>query len=195
MESCWLPAVALNTELFYVATIVILSLDVTRSDAVVFAWCVSYLVVLPYVVFAKVSSVSEPLRCRLLDVRLGMILYASLTVTAGILAVWVALKDLAGPVYVTVYLTLGFIFGVFNSTVVFESSGHVERVNRRGVEVLLGSAISAVSTCVICLDEMAVGQQEIVLPCSHRFHEGCVKAWFMHKDTCPVCRSSLEALV
>ncbi|KAK0613912.1 hypothetical protein B0T14DRAFT_527294 [Immersiella caudata] len=46
--------------------------------------------------------------------------------------------------------------------------------------------------CVICVDEMSVGDEASVLPCSHFFHGECVTPWLKQHNTCPVCRRSVE---
>ena len=48
------------------------------------------------------------------------------------------------------------------------------------------------SRCVICVDEMSVGDKASVLPCSHFFHGECVTPWLKQHNTCPVCRRSIE---
>ncbi|KAK4455090.1 hypothetical protein QBC34DRAFT_391543 [Podospora aff. communis PSN243] len=48
------------------------------------------------------------------------------------------------------------------------------------------------SRCVICVDEMSVGEKASVLPCSHFFHGECVTPWLKQHNTCPVCRRSVE---
>ena len=49
------------------------------------------------------------------------------------------------------------------------------------------------SRCVICVDEMSVGEKASVLPCTHFFHGECVTPWLKQHNTCPVCRRSVEA--
>jgi hypothetical protein len=48
------------------------------------------------------------------------------------------------------------------------------------------------SRCVICVDEMSVGDKALVLPCNHFFHGECVTPWLKQHNTCPVCRRSIE---
>ena len=47
------------------------------------------------------------------------------------------------------------------------------------------------STCVICTDEIEVGQDILVLKCrgKHFFHGECIKPWLITKMSCPTCRS------
>lgn len=44
--------------------------------------------------------------------------------------------------------------------------------------------------CVICLEELMAADLCWVLPkCGHRFHSVCARRWFVHKPTCPTCRT------
>lgn len=44
-------------------------------------------------------------------------------------------------------------------------------------------------TCGICRDEMREAKK---LPCSHKFHLRCLMGWMRYKQTCPICRRSLQ---
>jgi len=45
--------------------------------------------------------------------------------------------------------------------------------------------------CTICHVDFKVDDNVILLPCSHRFHDGedCIKRWFCTNNTCPNCRA------
>ena len=45
--------------------------------------------------------------------------------------------------------------------------------------------------CSICLMEVNEGQNTILLPCGHMFHEECVTKWLKIHNTCPLCRFEL----
>ncbi|MCJ1370422.1 hypothetical protein MMC20_001635 [Loxospora ochrophaea] len=45
--------------------------------------------------------------------------------------------------------------------------------------------------CSVCMDNVEVGDQVTVLPCSHWFHGDCVGAWLKEHDTCPHCRQGI----
>ena len=45
--------------------------------------------------------------------------------------------------------------------------------------------------CSICLMEVNEGQDTILLPCGHMFHETCVTKWLEIHNTCPLCRFEL----
>ena len=50
--------------------------------------------------------------------------------------------------------------------------------------------------CAICLEELVVGDAAAGLPCSHSFHETCIRKWLAtqrgshRRMTCPVCKAS-----
>lgn len=55
---------------------------------------------------------------------------------------------------------------------------------------MLGSDSKA--ECTICIDDLTLGDEVLVLPCKHWFHGECVVLWLKEHNTCPICRSSVE---
>lgn len=47
------------------------------------------------------------------------------------------------------------------------------------------------SECLICLEEYAVGDVQLTLPCFHRFHDACAQQWLRRSETCPTCKYSI----
>ena len=47
--------------------------------------------------------------------------------------------------------------------------------------------------CSVCMDNVSLGDEVTVLPCSHWFHQECVGAWLREHDTCPHCRQGIMA--
>ena len=45
--------------------------------------------------------------------------------------------------------------------------------------------------CSICMDNVEIGDEVTILPCSHWFHGTCVSAWLKEHDTCPHCRKGI----
>ena len=46
--------------------------------------------------------------------------------------------------------------------------------------------------CCICIDEIAIGQKTILLPCGHMFHNDCIVTWLKKNNTCPMCRFEIK---
>ncbi|XVF03380.1 hypothetical protein REPUB_Repub04eG0256000 [Reevesia pubescens] len=42
--------------------------------------------------------------------------------------------------------------------------------------------------CMICLDELNVESYAFRMPCSHTFHDDCIKRWLKQSHYCPICR-------
>lgn len=57
-------------------------------------------------------------------------------------------------------------------------------------EQMLGPELKG--ECTICIDDMKLGDEAIVLPCRHWFHEECVVLWLKEHNTCPICRAPIE---
>mmetsp|Transcript_38653 Transcript_38653/g.97351 ORF Transcript_38653/g.97351 Transcript_38653/m.97351 type:complete len:337 (+) Transcript_38653:183-1193(+) len=47
--------------------------------------------------------------------------------------------------------------------------------------------------CAVCQDQFASGDCLTRLPCSHLFHESCIKPWLEMHNTCPICRHELKS--
>jgi len=47
-------------------------------------------------------------------------------------------------------------------------------------------------SCSICLTEVNEGEDSILVPCGHIFHESCILKWFEVNNKCPVCRYELN---
>lgn len=51
--------------------------------------------------------------------------------------------------------------------------------------------IEEVSICSICLSNFCVGENLIVLPCDHFYHDICVRDWLKLKGNCPLCKQNV----
>ena len=56
-------------------------------------------------------------------------------------------------------------------------------------EKMLGPELKA--ECSVCMDDVTVGDEVVVLPCTHWFHEACATAWLKEHNTCPICRTGI----
>jgi hypothetical protein len=66
----------------------------------------------------------------------------------------------------------------------YGSTGLVRTKRRRG-----GAGDG--EACGVCLENLAVGDALMVMPCEHRFHEGCLVRWLALSGVCPCCRHAL----
>ncbi|XVF83142.1 hypothetical protein PTKIN_Ptkin16aG0109800 [Pterospermum kingtungense] len=46
--------------------------------------------------------------------------------------------------------------------------------------------------CAVCLEDFEAGEQVMVTPCDHMFHEECILPWVKSHGQCPVCRYVLS---
>ena len=47
-------------------------------------------------------------------------------------------------------------------------------------------------SCCICLDEINIGANTVLLPCGHMFHSDCIITWLKKNNTCPMCRFEIK---
>ncbi|EPS71414.1 hypothetical protein M569_03347, partial [Genlisea aurea] len=56
--------------------------------------------------------------------------------------------------------------------------------------------VSAEDLCLICLEDFSEqGLEEgfLTMPCSHNFHDGCIKRWLGISHYCPTCRYQMPS--
>jgi len=46
--------------------------------------------------------------------------------------------------------------------------------------------------CSVCYYEYKEGDNLMVLPCFHKYHDECITGWLKTQDFCPVCRTKIE---
>jgi len=46
-------------------------------------------------------------------------------------------------------------------------------------------------TCSICLSDIKMEEETLLVPCGHLYHCPCILNWFNQNNTCPVCRFEL----
>jgi E3 ubiquitin-protein ligase RNF115/126 len=57
-------------------------------------------------------------------------------------------------------------------------------------EQMLGPELKA--ECSVCMDDVHLHDEVVVLPCTHWFHEVCARAWLCEHNTCPICRKGIS---
>ena len=50
-------------------------------------------------------------------------------------------------------------------------------------------------TCMICLENLYKDEHRMFLPCSHHFHDACIRPWLENKTVCPNCKISVYVKV
>jgi hypothetical protein len=45
--------------------------------------------------------------------------------------------------------------------------------------------------CVICLEEFINNENVFISKCNHIYHKKCIIKWFLHNNSCPICREKL----
>lgn len=72
------------------------------------------------------------------------------------------------------------------------SQSAIDKLEKKVVDIeMLGSDGKA--ECTICIDELNVGDEVTVLPCTHWYHGECVTLWLKEHNTCPICRKPVES--
>ncbi|KAL5612039.1 hypothetical protein BROUX41_000399 [Berkeleyomyces rouxiae] len=69
----------------------------------------------------------------------------------------------------------------------------LEKLERQKVDAAFVEKHKKSLECTICLESMQVGNDIIFMPCKHWFHEECLCSWLKEHNTCPMCRTALEA--
>ena len=68
--------------------------------------------------------------------------------------------------------------------------------SKTAIEMLRRVSIEEIDTnqmCVICLEKIEEGAILLLqMPCSHVFHEECIKTWLSNSHYCPICRFDLS---
>lgn len=65
----------------------------------------------------------------------------------------------------------------------------VNNLKQQKYSVAVGAKVEA-EPCCICQEEYNDGEDLGTLDCGHDFHAGCVKQWLMHKNWCPICKTT-----
>lgn len=68
----------------------------------------------------------------------------------------------------------------------------LNRLRRRECSIAVSSSTEA-EPCCICQEEYSDGDDLGTLECGHDFHAGCIKQWLMHKNLCPICKTTALA--
>jgi hypothetical protein len=79
-----------------------------------------------------------------------------------------------------------------------ERIGHVPRgASKTEIEVCPKFTLTPehsfeTKTCLVCHDDIVVGNELRRLPCLHMYHVDCIDTWLAQKPTCPVCLHTIK---
>ena len=48
------------------------------------------------------------------------------------------------------------------------------------------------SVCTICLEDFSEGEEVVLCPCKHCYHQHCIKDWLRMKNSCPMCKLTIR---
>jgi len=48
-----------------------------------------------------------------------------------------------------------------------------------------------IKECSVCKEDFKEGDQALEMPCTHKFHDGCLTPWLKQHNSCPTCRFEL----
>ncbi|TYJ42549.1 hypothetical protein E1A91_A03G096900v1 [Gossypium mustelinum] len=65
----------------------------------------------------------------------------------------------------------------------------LNRLERRKYSSAPGAQLEA-EPCCVCQEEYNDGEDIGTLECGHGFHADCIKQWLMHKNLCPICKTT-----
>ncbi|KAK0634546.1 hypothetical protein B0T17DRAFT_513607 [Bombardia bombarda] len=72
------------------------------------------------------------------------------------------------------------------------SQAAIDKLEVKELDETMVGCGSKTAPCVVCVDDMTLGDKASVLACGHFFHGKCVSSWLKIHDSCPVCRKAIE---
>lgn len=66
----------------------------------------------------------------------------------------------------------------------------VSRLKQRKYAGSEADDVAETEPCSICREEYHGGEDLGALECGHSFHADCIKQWLMHKNLCPICKTT-----
>ena len=56
---------------------------------------------------------------------------------------------------------------------------------------LIQTDYSKYSRCSICMEDFTEGEEVVLCPCKHCYHDQCIKEWLRLKNSCPLCKLNI----
>ncbi|KAK7283296.1 hypothetical protein RIF29_12717 [Crotalaria pallida] len=66
----------------------------------------------------------------------------------------------------------------------------LKHLKRKKYATETGSQLDAEEPCCVCQESYGDGDDIGTLNCGHDFHSDCIKQWLMHKNLCPICKTT-----
>ena len=60
-------------------------------------------------------------------------------------------------------------------------------INEEKIDYIIVKKDFENNECIICLDDMKIGDNIKILKCGHIYHYKCINDWFKVKKECPIC--------
>ena len=67
----------------------------------------------------------------------------------------------------------------------------IEKLEKCKISEKIIKEFGVENSCAVCKDEFIVGEECMLMPCNHHFHENCLLPWLKERNSCPVCRYEL----
>ena len=71
------------------------------------------------------------------------------------------------------------------------SKNAIEKLKKCKINENIIKEFGIENSCAVCKDEFIIGEECILMPCNHHFHENCLLPWLKERNSCPVCRYEL----
>ena len=67
----------------------------------------------------------------------------------------------------------------------------IEKLEKCKISEKIMKEFGVENSCAVCKDEFIIGEECLLMPCNHHFHENCLLPWLKERNSCPVCRYEL----
>jgi len=79
------------------------------------------------------------------------------------------------------------MFNIFQYLINKEKNNNKNNDKNNEVDYIILNKNFENNECIICLDNMIVGNNLKTLNCGHIYHYECINKWNNIKKTCPIC--------
>ncbi len=106
---------------------------------------------------------------------------------------WLAWASYSRPIH-RVFPLFGRVRPEPDANAIFDPLYSVPAASAGDIKALKKHVVTddAAGCCLICLADFDVGEEVIITPCGHTYHEPCIAPWLWKTATCPACRVNLK---